>query len=159
MICAYDKVYMPMAQKVMGNMFNYVVYDCGYELSEYYDIFLDSDYSRRFGKGDSYVIAGMSGAELAINVLHISDDDIIMPGIYDGRSQEYWTGWILAYYQWYSGKTFRLIQQEISISNILKMYNPYHEMDISQSIDKLMDISQKRCITRGVSDAYCYTDK
>ena len=98
MICAYDKVYLNMAQRVMGNMLNYAVYDCGYELSEYYNIFLESSYCERFGKGDIFVIAGMSGAELAIKVLDIPDDKIIMPGVYDGRSQEYWTGWILAYY-------------------------------------------------------------
>ena len=103
MICAYDKVYLNMAQRVMGNMLNYAVYDCGYELSEYYNIFLESSYCERFGKGDIFVIAGMSGAELAIKVLDIPDDKIIMPGVYDGRSQEYWTGWILAYYQWYTG--------------------------------------------------------
>ena len=90
MICAYDKVYLNMAQRVMGNMLNYAVYDCGYELSEYYNIFLESSYCERFGKGDIFVIAGMSGAELAIKVLDIPDDKIIMPGVYDGRSQEYW---------------------------------------------------------------------
>ena len=52
MICAYDKVYLNMAQRVMGNMLNYAVYDCGYELSEYYNIFLESSYCERFGKGD-----------------------------------------------------------------------------------------------------------
>ena len=33
----------------------------------------------RFSKGDLFVITGMSGAELAIRVLDIPDDDIIMP--------------------------------------------------------------------------------
>ena len=55
MICAYDKVYLNMAQRVMGNMLNYAVYDCGYELSEYYNIFLESSYCERFGKGDIFV--------------------------------------------------------------------------------------------------------
>ena len=41
MICAYDKVYLNMAQRVMGNMLNYAVYDCGYELSEYIIYFLN----------------------------------------------------------------------------------------------------------------------
>ena len=55
MICAYDKVYLNMAQRVMGNMLNYAVYDCGYELSEYYNIFLESGYSERFGDRKSVV--------------------------------------------------------------------------------------------------------
>ena len=55
MICAYDKVYLNMAQRVMGNMLNYAVYDCGYELPEYYNIFLESGYSERFEIGRAHV--------------------------------------------------------------------------------------------------------
>ena len=142
MIYAYDKVYLRIAQRSLGDMLNYAVYDCGYELEEYYRLFLESDYSRRFAKGDLFVIAGMSGAELAIKVLDIPDDDIIMPSYNTAKSQEYWTGWLLAYYQWESNKSFDLIDREIPISKIRNMYNPYHEMDISAAILKLREMSQ-----------------
>lgn len=33
-------------------------------------------------KGDSFVIAGMSGAELAIRVMDVPDDEIVAPGYY-----------------------------------------------------------------------------
>lgn len=36
MIYSYDKVYLRIAQRVLGEMLNYAVYDCGYELNEYY---------------------------------------------------------------------------------------------------------------------------
>ena len=62
MIYSYDKVYLRIAQRVLGEMLNYAVYDCGYELNEYYRLFTESSYSERFSKGDSFVIAGMSGA-------------------------------------------------------------------------------------------------
>ena len=96
----------------------------------------------RFSKGDLFVITGMSGAELAIRVLDIPDDDIIMPSYNTAKSQEYWTGWILAYYQWESNKPFDLIDKEIPISKIRNMYNPYHEMDISAAILKMRELSQ-----------------
>lgn len=79
MIYAYDKVYLRIAQRSLGEMLSYAVYDLGYELEDYYKIFLQSEYSMRFSKGDLFVITGMSGAELAIRVLDIPDDDIIMP--------------------------------------------------------------------------------
>ena len=142
MIYAYDKVYLRIAQRSLGDMLNYAVYDCGYELEEYYRLFLESDYSRRFAKGDLFVIAGMSGAELAIKVLDIPDDDIIMPSYNTAKSQEYWTGWLFAYYQWESNKPFDLIDREIPISKIRNMYNPYHEMDISAAILKMRELSQ-----------------
>ena len=69
MIYSYDKVYLRIAQRVLGEMLNYAVYDCGYELNEYYRLFTESSYSERFSKGDPFVIAGMSGAELPIRVV------------------------------------------------------------------------------------------
>ena len=142
MIYAYDKVYLRIAQRNLGEMLSYAVYDLGYELEKFYTLFLRSEYSMRFSKGDLFVITGMSGAELAIKVLDIPDDDIIMPSYNTAKSQEYWTGWILAYYQWESGRTFEMIDREIPISKIRNMYNPYHEMDISSSILKLREMSQ-----------------
>ena len=79
MIYAYDKVYLRIAQRNLGEMLSYAVYDLGYELEKFYTLFLRSEYSVRFSKGDLFVITGMSGAELAIRVLDIPDDDIIMP--------------------------------------------------------------------------------
>ena len=142
MIYAYDKVYLRIAQRNLGEMLSYAVYDLGYELEDYYKRFLQSEYSVRFSKGDLFVITGMSGAELAIRVLNISDDDIIMPSYNTAKSQEYWTGWILAYYQWESNKPFDLLDKEITISKIRNMYNPYHEMDISAAILKMRELSQ-----------------
>ena len=142
MIYAYDKVYLRIAQRNLGEMLSYAVYDLGYELEKFYTLFLRSEYSVRFSKGDLFVITGMSGAELAIRVLDVPDDDIIMPSYNTAKSQEYWTGWILAYYQWESGRTFEMIDREIPISKIRNMYNPYHEMDISSSILKLRKMSQ-----------------
>lgn len=48
MIYSYDKVYLRIAQRVLGEMLNYAVYDCGYELNEYYRLFTESSYSERF---------------------------------------------------------------------------------------------------------------
>ena len=92
MIYAYDKVYLRIAQRNLGEMLSYAVYDLGYELEKFYTLFLRSEYSVRFSKGDLFVITGMSGAELAIRVLDVPDDDIIMPSYNTAKSQEYWTG-------------------------------------------------------------------
>lgn len=141
MICAYDKVYLNSAQKVMGAMFQYAVYDCKMRLSVFYESFLQSALSERFGKGDLFVIAGMSGAEIAIEVLH-AGDDFVQPSYYSGKSQEYWTGWVLAYYQWLCGRSFREIDREIPVETIRSLYNPYHEMDITQVMDRLQQLRQ-----------------
>ena len=141
MIYAYDKVYLNSAQKIMGAMLHYAVYDCGVKIEVFYEAFLNSALSERFSKGDLYVIAGKSGVEIAIEVMGLGDD-FAPASYYSNRSQEYWTGWALAYYQWYSGKSFREIQEVVSILQIMEMYHPYHEMDIMQFVDKMNELRQ-----------------
>lgn len=142
MIYAYDRVYLNSAQKVMGAMFHYAVYDCCVSLSSFFERFLNSTLSDRFSKGDLFVICGKSGTELAIEVLGLGDD-FKEPSYSISRSPEYWTGWALAYYQWYVGKSFREIGQEILIEDILCLYHPYHEMDIMQFVDKVNEIRSR----------------
>ena len=142
MLYAYDKVYLNSAQKIMGAMLQYAVYDCNMRLSDFYEAFLKSSLSERFAKGDLYVIAGMSGVEIAIEVLHVSDE-FVKPSYYSGKSQEYWTGWVLAYYQWLCGKSFREIEREIPIEKIMSLYNPYHEMDITQVMAKIQELRKE----------------
>ena len=57
--------------------------------------------------------------------------------MYPDKSPEYWAGWALAYYQWYTGKTFMRIYRAVSMTEILKMYPVFHEMDIMQFVDAM----------------------
>lgn len=62
---------------------------------------------------------------------------------FSGYQKVDYNEWYLAYYQWYTGKSFRIIQKEVPIERIRDMYNPYHEMDISQSVDRIIEICDK----------------
>lgn len=46
------------------------------------------------------------------------------------KSPEYWTGWVLAYYQWYRGMRFSRIQAAVSVTEVYGMYETMHEADI-----------------------------
>ena len=51
------------------------------------------------------------------------------------RSREYWIGWAVAYYQWFSGRKFSDIFEVLSFENLQRMYAPLHEADISKFAD------------------------
>ena len=53
------------------------------------------------------------------------------------KSKEYWAGYYLAQYQWYTAKSFSDIFSKIPLSEIIDMYYIYHELDISHFIDEL----------------------
>jgi DNA-binding transcriptional regulator YiaG len=143
MIHAYDKNYLSKAQNNLASMLDFAVYDLKEDLSSFYKKFLQSKISSQFERGESTVIVGKSGVELALDVM--GDESLASkyrPAA--NRTPEYWCGWALAYFQWQTNLCFREINKFIPISEVLAMYSPYHEMDISQFCDKMIELYNKR---------------
>lgn len=142
MIRAYDKVYLDKARTALGRMLDFAVYDLKYDITEFFDLFIKSGVAARFETGDFTVLVGMSGVELAYEVLEQSDVPFerIKPNYIVDRSEEYWTGWALAYYQWETAMRFTEIVRHIPIKEIMALYSPYHEMDIRQFVDRMNEL-------------------
>lgn len=136
MIHAYDKVYLEKARTALGRMLDFAVYDLHLDLTEFWKEFLDSDVCKRFEQGDSSLLAGMSGIEMAYAVIGDASERI-QPKPSMDRSEEYWLGWALAYYQWNTSIPFREIFDAEDIMKIKALYSPYHEMDIRHFCDLL----------------------
>ena len=56
------------------------------------------------------------------------------------RSVEYWIGWAVAYYQWYSARRYSDIFKVLTFDDFQKMYCTLHEADIT----KFVDIAEER---------------
>ena len=54
--------------------------------------------------------------------------------MYLDKSPEYWTGWALAFYQWYRDVRFSRIQEAVSVYVVLGMYMTMHEADIMKFV-------------------------
>ena len=157
MTYAYDKLYLPDAQSNLATMLDYAVYSLKYELKFFFDMFLQSSISKKFADGDASVIAGKSGVELARAVVEENtNEECFVP--YESsfqKSPEYWTGWALAYYQWYSGVDFSVIDSEVSIDDICLLYRKYHEMDISHFVNRMNEMRmEQRCMTFMVQNSF-----
>lgn len=142
MIRAYDKVYLDKARIALGRMLDFAVYDLKYDIADFFNLFIRSGVARRFETGDFAVLVGMSGVELAYEVLERSGikSQRIKPNYTLSRSEEYWTGWALAYYQWETSMSFAEIVRYVLIKNIMALYRPYHEMDIRQFVDRMNEM-------------------
>ena len=142
MIHAYDKSYLSNAQKNLACMLDYLVNELDNSIEDAWKWFLSSKSAILFEQGDCSVIAGKSGIELAYAVLEDAGKerpDMIKMLPYN-RSREYWTGWAIAYYQWETGLPFAEIEEAIPIQEIYMLYEPYHEMDIRQFVDKMNEL-------------------
>jgi len=137
MIHAYDEMYLDDAMETLGNAVEYAVLLCGMDGQEFLNLFIISGLAEEFGKGNVKYISGMSGIEFARLVLETCgkqcDDIQQLP--YVDYPPEYWVGWILAYYQWHSGKSFETICRRISYDDIRNVYGVLHEADPSKAAD------------------------
>jgi len=141
---AYDELYLGCARRAFAFMLDHAVNEMGFTLEEFYVLFKVSSVSGRFQTGDCALVAGRSGAELAVMVAEECGAKARQgkaaagkgtDGI--GKSAEYWTGWALSYYQWRSGMSFGQIDRAVPIEDVRRMYSPYHEMDILQFCDEM----------------------
>jgi len=140
MIHAYDRSYLPRAQKSLGRMLDFACHELGFPAADFWALFLSSGVATRFGSGESRLLAGMSGIELAYEVLDRADvryRRVAHPVCADEKTSEYWVGWALAHYQWQRAVSFEEIEAIVPIEGVLAMYSPFHEMDISQFVDEL----------------------
>ena len=133
---AYDGLYLEKARTALGRMLDYAVYDMKLSLSDFWKRFLDSPVSGYIENGVSGYTVGKSGVELALEVMG-KREAVPAPAFTENRSEEYWTGWTLAYYQWKTGLPFEEITRNVPIEEICGMYSPYHEMDIMQLCDTM----------------------
>jgi len=139
---AYDEKYLNDAMSNLGDMLDYTVNDCRMNANDVITLFVTSGIAEQFGNGSPKYVSGMSGIELALTIA----DKVAYPmlvreaSIAIDKSPEYWAGWILAYYQWHSGKSFEYILRHISILEILALYPTLHEA----SEEKFADIVDKR---------------
>lgn len=145
MIYAYDAVYLEKARTTLARMLDFAVYDLRYDLAEFFDMFIASGLADRFERGESQVVAGRSGVELAYDVLECLQiaHERIKPRYTQNRSEEYWVGWALAYYQWKTALSFKDITDHIAIHDIEALYEPYHEMDIRQFVDRMNEFYRR----------------
>lgn len=132
MIHAYDKYYLDMTQRKLGMLFELAVLQEGMDIDSFAQLFLSSKVSRAIEKADPIYIAGKSALELLAIVLN---KDIGPVETSMQCSPEYWVGWVLAYIQWDTNKSFAEIIKAYPCSKLLLNYFPYHEMDITQIVE------------------------
>ena len=132
---AYQKFYLNDAQQNLAVMFDYAIRLLKYDGDQFFLYFIQSEVAQKFEHANPKYIAGMCGIELAQNVLTkigAAPKFPTDPKIELGK--EFWLGWVLAYYQWYSGLKFSDLQEYGLVpSEILSRYI-LHEADISKFV-------------------------
>ncbi len=138
----YNESYLADARKNLGDMLEYALCDLGYDADIFFGYFIVSGIAEKFGNGNPKYIAGMSGVELAETVLKTLNIPFEAKEILhtDFKGAEYWSGWIFAYYQWYTGRRFEdIVNDGLNLSTVICMYI-LHEADESKFIETANEI-------------------
>ena len=134
---AYQEIYLSKAQSVLGDAFDYALNICNLSGTDFVKLFVASSVSKRMENGEPAYLAGKSGIEIVVEIIAetMGKELPIEPHEHLGRSREYWIGWAVAYYQWYSGRKYSDIFKVVSFEDLQKMYYTLHEADVSKFVD------------------------
>lgn len=137
MIHAYPEMYVSKAQDRLGDAFYYAINSCNIAGEDFMQMFACSSVSRRMAKADPKYVPGKSGIEIALDVIEeVTGKSLhIEPKVSYSRSMEYWMGWALAYYQWWSDRQYKEIFQVVSYKDLQKMYYTLHEANVTKFAD------------------------
>lgn len=121
---AYDKICLDRAADTLGRMLDYSVYSFHYDIVTMIDLFIASGLAALFERGDIRIIAGMSGVELAYEVLGKSGIayERTQPRYTKSLSPEYWCGHALAHIQWETCLPFEQIIESFFAPGFISVY-------------------------------------
>ena len=138
-IRAYPEDYLRLAQRILGDAFDFAVNTLQVDADAFMGAFVISGCAAQFERGNPSYVAGMTGCELAKEALdavrfpYETKDDVM----YLDKSPEYWAGWALAFYQWHTARHFSMIHKAVPVRDVLQLYPVYHEMDPMQFADEM----------------------
>ena len=146
MMCAYDEMYLHDAMKNLGEAFDYAANVLRIPMDDFLDMFIVSGIAERFCCGVPRFVSGLSGTELVWEVLNRTGKtgDLPAPQTEFAYAPEYWCGWILAFYQWHTGKSFKEIKKYLPMCEIYKLYPTLHEASEEKFIDVANAILERK---------------
>ena len=130
MIHAYNEIYLDDAMITLAEVFSYV--PDARKADALFQRFVMSGISHQFGRGNPRYI-NMPSQALFYEIVGDTMPLIKPRGM--GRSPQYWCGYVLAFYQWYTGLEFEYIGKRLPPSEIMEMYYPLHEADLLKFAD------------------------
>lgn len=145
----YDERYLDDAMRNLGEAADYAVNACKMSLQKFFDLFVATGFAAQFGNGVPKIISGLSGTELVHEIILKSGIERELPEVQAeyNYSPEYWCGWIIAYYQWNTGRPFKDIFQNISAKEIEKLYPTLHEAAEEKFVDVVNSIIERKITT------------
>lgn len=129
MTYAYSEMYLEDAMRTLGEAVDFALCEQGLNPAELTAILSNSLEMKQFERGVPRVVCGMSGDELAREIIAgagLKPVECRESYPFD-RSPQYWAGWVLAYTQWASCLGFSDLFEIAPLDWIIGSYHPLHD--------------------------------
>lgn len=136
-IHAYQETYLNNVQTALGDAFDYAINTCKFSGEQFIKLFTASSVSKRIENGEPAIVAGKSGIEITLDIVLETTGKLLEyePHYHLGRTPEYWIGWAVSYYQWFSSRSYADIFKVLPFDDLKNMYYTLHEADITKFTD------------------------
>lgn len=132
---AYPNLFVAKAQKKLGYCIDVCINALHMSTEETVNLFLDSGMPEYFEEGNPRFVVGRSGKELVMDCHYaLGLPEPNLRGTVLSREAEYWAGWALAYYQWWSNKPFAEILSKIPLGSLIGAYFSLHEVSLQKVV-------------------------
>lgn len=131
---AYPETYLSRAMSIMGDAFDYAISDCKIDGAEFVKMFAASTACKKIENGEASYLSGKSGIEIVIECIYetTGKELAVEPSEKFSRSAQYWCGWAVCYYQWYSSRKYADIFKAVSFEDLLGLYPTLHEASVEK---------------------------
>lgn len=137
---AYIEPYLKDVMRNLGVMSHFCINEYGMSPGDFSVLFANSNVAEQISLGNPRFLSGMSGKEMANMLLESSWKNESKPISSDVFyvSPEYWAGWVMAYYQWYTAKSFaQMYADGQTYEKTLMMFHPMHEADLAKIVEAM----------------------
>lgn len=131
---AYPETYLNRAMSIVGDAFDYAINDCKIDGAEFVKMFAASTACKKIENGEANYLSGKSGIEIAIECIYetTGKELAVEPSEKFSRSAQYWCGWAVCYYQWFSSRKYADIFKAVAYEDILGLYPTLHEASVEK---------------------------
>lgn len=143
-IRAYPEIYLSGVMHTMAALLDYAVNVKQQNIDIFFRRFITQGFALQLEQGNPVAITGRSCAEL-YQMIAVDYTPPMYQYLPSDRSPEFWMGWVLSYYQWYTCRTFREITAAVPVSTMRSWYYTLHEADLLRFVENMDAQLMPRC--------------
>ena len=142
----YDERYVTYFMNTFGETLDFAINECNIKIDAFFSYMFKSQIDKEIENGHPLYLIGVSGIELAMIIFEKNGISVECSKMYSRfcYTKEYWIGQVIAYYQWYTSKTFSQVVSQITYQELDNLYYSLHNESFEKIIETINQIIKEK---------------